>query len=227
VSRALSVPRTRPKENARRAREGLYRQLILDAAERIFAENGFDDAKIEEIAAASGLSLGTLYSVFAGKPDVMRAVHETRNREILERSAAAAEAAGPLEALLAAVDASVDFFVGHPDYLRIHLRGGHAWGLAGAGTRSRSQAHAWDEGIDLYSGIFERGIALGIFHPGSPRLLARMAIALQQVQLADWVEQGMQPAPAELVAQMHTRLRRAFVREAGDPADAPRSQGTR
>jgi hypothetical protein len=141
----------------------------------------------------------------------MRAVHETRNREILERSAAAAaEASGPLEALFAAVEASVGFFVGHPDYLRIHLRGGHAWGLAGA--RSRSQAHAWDEGIDLYSEIFERGIAAAAFHPGSPRLLARMAIAVQQVQLADWVEQGMQQAPAELVADMHTRLRRAFCR---------------
>jgi AcrR family transcriptional regulator len=213
VSRALRVPRTRPKENARRAREGLYRQLILEAAERIFAEKGFDDAKIEEIAAASGLSPGTLYSVFAGKPDVMRAVHEARNREILERSAAvAAEAPGPLEALFAAVEASVGFFVGHPDYLRIHLRGGYAWGLAGAGTRSRSQAHAWDEGIDLYSEIFERGIEQGVFHPGSPRLVARMTIAMQQVQLADWVEQGLQQAPAELVADMHARLRRAFCR---------------
>jgi AcrR family transcriptional regulator len=212
VSRALRVPRTRPKENARRAREGLYRQLILEAAERIFAEKGFDDAKIEEIAAASGLSLGTLYSVFAGKPDVMRAVHEARNREILERSAAAAELSGPLEALFAAVEASVDFFVGHPDYLRIHLRGGYAWGLAGAGARSRSQAHAWDEGIDLYAGIIERGIAEGVFHPGSPRLLARMTIAIQQVQLADWVEQGMQQAPAALIAEMHAWLRRSFCR---------------
>ena len=70
----LRVAKSRPKENARRAREGLYRQLILEAAERSFAEKGFDDARIEEIAAESGLSLGTLYSVFAGKPDVMRAV---------------------------------------------------------------------------------------------------------------------------------------------------------
>jgi AcrR family transcriptional regulator len=213
VNPALRVPRSRPKENARRAREGLYRRLILEAAERSFAEKGFDDARIEEIAAESGLSLGTLYSVFAGKPDVMRAVHELRNREILARSAtAAAEASEPVEALLAAVGASVGFFVAHPDYLRIHLRGGHAWGLAGAGSRSRSQAHAWEEGIDLYAGIFERGIAQGAFHPGSPRLLARMAIALQQVQLAEWVEQDMQQAPAELVADMHARLRRAFCR---------------
>ena len=143
----------------------------------------------------------------------MRAVHELRNREILARSAAAAATAvSAPDALLAAAAASVGFFVAHPDYLRLHLRGGHAWGLAGAGSRSRSQAHAWEEGIDLYAGIFERGIAQGAFHPGSPRLLARMAIALQQVQLADWVEQGMQQVPADLVADMRTRLRRSFCR---------------
>jgi TetR/AcrR family transcriptional regulator len=141
VNPALRVPRSRPKENARRAREGLYRRLILEAAERSFAEKGFDDARIEEIAAESGLSLGTLYSVFSGKPDVMRAVHETRNREILAASAAAAGAAsGAAEALLAAVAAYVEFFVSHPAYLRIHLRGGHAWGLAGAGSQPRARA---------------------------------------------------------------------------------------
>jgi TetR/AcrR family transcriptional regulator len=209
----LRAARGRPRENARRAREGLYRRLILEAAERSFAEKGFDAARIEEIAAESGLSLGTLYSVFAGKPDVMRAVHETRNREILAASAAAAGAApGPAEALLAAVAAYVDFFVGHPDYLRIHLRGGHAWGLAGAGNPSPAQTHAWEEGIELYAAIFARGVAGGAFHPGPPRLLARMMIAMQQVQLADWVERGMRGSPTELVADVHAWLRRAFCR---------------
>jgi AcrR family transcriptional regulator len=205
----------RPKDHVRRARAELYRQLILEAAERIFAERGFDAAKIDEIAAASGLSLGTLYSVFAGKPDVMRAVHEARNREILvlARSAAAARAAeGPEPMLLAAVRAYVEFFVGHPDYLRIHLRGGHAWGLAVAGSRSRSQAHAWEEGIELYAGIFERGIAEGVLHPGEPRLLARMMIAMQQVQLADWVERGMRADPEALLGEVEAQLCRSFRR---------------
>ena len=213
MSAGLRVPRRQRKQNARRAREDLYRQLILEAAERCFAEKGFDAAKIEEIAAESGLSLGTLYSVFAGKPDVMRAVHATRNREILAASAAAADtAAGPAEQLLATVGAYVDFFVGHPDYLRIHLRGGHAWGLAAAGSRGSSQAHAWEEGIDLYAGIFGRGIEGGVFHPGPPRLLARMMIAMQQVQLADWVERGTRQEPGDLVPEVDAWVRRAFFR---------------
>ena len=197
---------------------------MLEAAEKSFAEKGFDATKMEEIAAESGLSLGTVYSVFAGKPDLMRAVQATRNREILAlASAAAGQAAGPLERMLAAVRAYVEFFVSHPEYLRIHLRGGHAWGLAGAGSRSRSQAHAWDEGIDLYAGLFEAGIAAGVFHPGPARLQARMMIAMQQVQLADWVERGLPGDLQALLASVETQLRRAFCRspDAGMGGDAP------
>ena len=203
----------RPKENVRRARAGLYRRLVLEAAERSFAAKGFDATRMEEIAAESGLSLGTVYSVFAGKPDLLRAVQETRNREILAlATAAAVRAAGAQQRLLAAVRAYVEFFTSHADYLRIHLRGGHAWGLAGAGSRSRAHAHAWDEGIDLYARIFEEGIAADAFHAGEPRLLARMMIAMQQVQLADWVERGMPGDAPALLAAIETQLRRAFCR---------------
>jgi AcrR family transcriptional regulator len=202
-----------PKENVRRARAELYRQLVLEAAEKRFAEKGFDATRMEDVAADSGLSLGTLYSVFSGKPDLMRAVQTTRNREILALAAAAAgREGGPLARLLAAVRAYVEFFASHPEYLQIHLRGGHAWGLAGAGSRSRSQAHAWDEGIDLYARLFEAGIAAGVFQPGDPRLLARMMIAMQQVQLADWVERGMPGDLEALLAGVEAQLHRAFGR---------------
>ena len=39
-----------------------------------------------------------------------------------------------------------------------------------------------------------------------------MMIAMQQVQLADWVEGGMQQSPGDLVADVHAWVRRAFCR---------------
>ena len=48
-----------PKERARQARSELYRQLILEAAERTFASKGVEETRMEAIAAESGLSLGT------------------------------------------------------------------------------------------------------------------------------------------------------------------------
>ena len=64
------------KGKAKKAKEELYRQLILQAAQPVFAESGYDDAKIGEIAEASGISLQTLYSVFPGKAAIVSLVAE-------------------------------------------------------------------------------------------------------------------------------------------------------
>ena len=47
-------------EKARNAKASMYRALIVDAAERLFADRGYENTKIQDIAAESGLSLGTL-----------------------------------------------------------------------------------------------------------------------------------------------------------------------
>ena len=47
---------------------------ILDAAEDIFTEKGFDSARMEDIADQTGLSKGTLYLYFEGKNDLIVAL---------------------------------------------------------------------------------------------------------------------------------------------------------
>jgi AcrR family transcriptional regulator len=209
------------KANARKARTALYRQLLFEAAERTFAENGVEDTKMEEIAAESGLSLGTLYSVFSGKAELVAAIHETRLREILQRTIdAAQESTCPLEMLLLGVRSYVEFFAVHPDYLRMHLRDGYAWGLGGKANPTPMQADAWDEGIARQATLFRRGVDRRLFYPGDPKLLARMLIAMQQVQLADWVEQGMRRDPADLIAEMQQQVRRSFCPSAGTSVES-------
>lgn len=52
------------------------RDAILDAAERLFAERGFDGASLEEIGAAAGVSRGTPSYFFGSKDGLYRAVLE-------------------------------------------------------------------------------------------------------------------------------------------------------
>ena len=209
----VGAAQTGPRDNARRARGELYRQLIFEAAERNFAERGVEETKMEEIAADSGLSLGTLYTVFSGKAELVAAIHEMRLREILQRTIDVARTSSrPLEILLLGVRSYVEFFVVHPDYLRMHLREGYAWGLGGRANPTRPRADAWREGVARQTKLFERGIEEGVFHPGEPRLMARVMIAMQQVQLADWVERGMRRSAEELVAEMTLQVRRCFCR---------------
>jgi AcrR family transcriptional regulator len=52
------------------------RQLVLDAAERLFLANGFGATSLEDIAREAGFSKGAVYSNFAGKTDLFFAIVE-------------------------------------------------------------------------------------------------------------------------------------------------------
>jgi TetR/AcrR family transcriptional regulator, fatty acid metabolism regulator protein len=47
------------------------RREILESAIRVFAENGFADARIRDIAGGAGVAEGTIYLYFKGKEDLL------------------------------------------------------------------------------------------------------------------------------------------------------------
>ncbi len=66
--------RSRPARGALKERQRAERaELILDAAEEVFAEKGYHDAAIEEIAARVGISKGAIYLHFASKEALLEA----------------------------------------------------------------------------------------------------------------------------------------------------------
>jgi len=70
--------RRKPRDEARRARNDVYRQHILEAAEKVFADSGFEPAKVQDISTLAGLSMGTIYAIFPGKTELHRALLEER-----------------------------------------------------------------------------------------------------------------------------------------------------
>lgn len=199
----------------REARQGLYRGLILEAAEAAFALHGVEGSKMEAIAGEAGLSLGTVYAVFSGKDEIVDALHEARLREMLDVAIAAARGSGsPLELLVAGVRAYVEYFLHHPDYLRMYIADGTTWGVRSALSSQPRRARAWEEGIALQARLFERGISEGIFADGNPDQMARMMAAIQQVQLADWLESDLRADPELLILDIERQLRRSFCTDA-------------
>jgi len=76
----------RPPQQAR-TRESLSR--ILDAAETLIAERGFDDTGVAEITRRANSSIGGFYRRFRDKEGLLRALHERFCEEALATAVAA------------------------------------------------------------------------------------------------------------------------------------------
>jgi AcrR family transcriptional regulator len=64
------------ESRARQVRAQRTRQQLIDAARRVFARDGFDLARLEDIAAAAGKTRGAFYDHFRDKEDVFFAIFE-------------------------------------------------------------------------------------------------------------------------------------------------------
>jgi AcrR family transcriptional regulator len=60
------------------------RRKLLDAAKRIFAKDGFEAARLEDIAAGAGYTRGAFYANFKSKEDIFFALLEEWVRERIE-----------------------------------------------------------------------------------------------------------------------------------------------
>jgi len=61
--------------------DGAKRRQIIEGAQRVFLENGFDAASMNEIARAAGVSKGTLYVYFKSKEELFAAIVGERAHE--------------------------------------------------------------------------------------------------------------------------------------------------
>ena len=84
---------------------------ILKFAARLFRKKGYEGVKIEEIAAAAEVSVGTIYNYYKNKGDILVAIVAMEVNEVLDagRGILAAPPRNPLQAINALVEA----YVGH------------------------------------------------------------------------------------------------------------------
>ena len=80
---------------------GPKRDAILRAAIDVFAERGFFNAQVADVARAAGVAAGTVYLYFKGKDDLLVSIFERSMREGLANGrAAVADLDDPRERLL-------------------------------------------------------------------------------------------------------------------------------
>lgn len=115
-------------KHSRHRDAGRSRQLILDAAERLFAEHGYESTSLKGIGEAAGLSRGTPTYFFGSKQAVYAAVKERLAEYVRDFAEQARATEGSHidrqgqeashESIAAAVRAYIDFLAGRPAYMR-------------------------------------------------------------------------------------------------------------
>jgi AcrR family transcriptional regulator len=114
------MPARQEKErNAARSRSA-----ILDAAERLFAERGYEATSLHDVGATAGVSRGTPGYFFGSKPDLYRAVLDRAFAEVREavrtgRARALASNQSPETILAGAVSDYFDFLAARPNFIRL------------------------------------------------------------------------------------------------------------
>ncbi len=89
---------------ARKAEPAARRDAILDAALTVFAERGFEAARLDDVAAQAGVAKGTLYLYFKDKEALFEEVVRSAASPIVERlSVLAAAPDMPMTAMLDAL----------------------------------------------------------------------------------------------------------------------------
>jgi AcrR family transcriptional regulator len=203
--------------NLEAARSRMYHDLIFDCAERVFAEKGFDECTMQDVAAEAGISLKTLYNAFPGKNEIYAEIQAVRGIAFLDQVRGAGDGSA-LEKLDAGLRAFVSFLVEHDAYRRILLREGHAWGLDPATENTREH---WRAGVNHVAAVLRQGMDEGVFYEGDAELLAASVTAVMQVQLAGRLfRAGNQSNADEIADGTLVVLRRMLC---VDP-DAPRGQ---
>jgi AcrR family transcriptional regulator len=88
---------------------------MLQAAERIMGEKGFDGATMQEIAAAAGCAVGTLYLHFKNKEELLRGILLKHGVSLKESMVTAFQGVSdPLEKLRIFIKAHLEWTHQHP-----------------------------------------------------------------------------------------------------------------
>lgn len=189
---------------SRRERElNLRKEIILEAAEGVFADKGYYDAAVEEIAARAEISIGTLYNLFTNKEGLFLTVIEQRVnhflQQITQRAEAEQTAAEKLDAFLAGI---FDYLEQHQAFFRLYVTATHGlpWHL---NSEMGEVLFAKYKEIQNYvKEICQQGKDEGIFHTESPFSLALAILGVANAFLTSWIMSKKKRPLSESLAEV-------------------------
>jgi len=192
------------KELTRKEREHQARKdEILKAALKLFAQKGYYQTSISEIAEAAEFSIGTLYGFFKNKEELFFTMFRGVLEEIAgEVQAKMAEAGGPREKLKALIESLFGYFEHRYE----------AFDILFAARKDLDPALKDEMGETIHEmqltfqknlvAIIQDGINQGIFRPLRPEEMALTFMGLVNGSAFMWIESGRSYSIRERVPEI-------------------------
>jgi TetR/AcrR family fatty acid metabolism transcriptional regulator len=180
--------------NAQQAAE--KRRLILDAAVRVFARQGFHTCRVSDIADEAGVAYGLVYHYFRSKDEILDTLFLERWNVLLEAIREVDREPAPArDKLYAIVSFIVDSYRHDPDLMKVII----VEVTRAANTFGRSHLAEIREAYDGIAVIVEKAQAAGEFKSTVTPAFAAMAFygAIEQV-LTGWIFDVLPGAPEDV-----------------------------
>ncbi len=192
-------------------------QGILEAAEDVFARQGLR-ARMEDIAATAGVSVGTLYNYFADREQLVAGLLTYRHQQLcerLDRSVSAPDDA-PFERVLhVLVRDLLEHFDAHRAFFAVLMQGEP---MESVRTRSLCAIQtSLDEVVDRLDRVLARGVSSGVLSPTEAPLYAAALFGMLRATAV----RTYRTQPAAGVATQSESLVRLFLDGARAPGGAP------
>jgi AcrR family transcriptional regulator len=152
------------------------RTAILDAAERLFLNQGYQATTVERLAEEADVAVGSLYAHFGGKGGVYAALID-RALELDAHYADLGEggASDPLGRLVGLADGYLRFAREHPGYFRLFRFPPDGVPTDGPAAAAAARVAAWvDSEVARMAEALREAMATGIVRPLDPERTARV-----------------------------------------------------
>ena len=138
----------------RERQKAIRHDRIVEAATRLFREQGYETVKMEAIAAAAEVSIGTIYNYYRNKGDLLVAIVSLEVEEVLRLGEGVI--ADPPPSAEAAVDALVGGYVEHS----LHYLSKEMWRQAMAISTTQPMSPFGETYADLDVALAQQTCAL-------------------------------------------------------------------
>lgn len=177
------------------------RQRILDAAAKVFRQQGYANARLSDIAALAGMQTGSLYYHFDSREDlvaeILRLGIETSWHHVRQAVDALPPESTALDRLGAAIRAHTLAVLEISDYASAQAR---IVGQVPPEVRKGHLVHQRKYGV-YWNELIEAAVAAGSVRPGTDLFVARMLVLGALNWTAEWYKPARDLRPAAIADQ--------------------------